>query len=320
MLHNALDPSLDDRNKRAGRAISHFYAGDSLPEEAKKFAKDIDDYLIEIGSQNRKVGLEYANPSLTQALMRRDIEVIDGVLVSENARRIKNEDEIACIRYAMSVAEHGANEIKKALVPGVSELQLWALLNYTNIANDGDWHDGRMLASGPRTNPWLQEASDRRVESGDLLAFDTDMIGPMGYFADLSRTFHCGPANPTSRQKLLYRLAYEEVQHNLSLVKAGVRFSELQQNSFPVPEEFQAQAYPCIFHGVGMSDEYPHLPASFQNKPLYDDTLEAGMVICAESYMGAVGDREGVKLEQQVLVTRDGYEPITQYPFDESLM
>ena len=84
-------------------------------------------------------------------------------------------------------------------------------LNYINVANDGDWHDGRMLASGPRTNPWCQEASPRRAESGDLVGVDTDMVGPSGYFADVSRTFHCGPARPTRRQKEPYRLAVEEI-------------------------------------------------------------------------------------------------------------
>ncbi|GIS88599.1 MAG: hypothetical protein CM1200mP18_13090 [Gammaproteobacteria bacterium] len=60
----------------------------------------------------------------------------------------------------------------------MTEAQLWGLLNYANLANNGDWHDGRMLASGPRINPWMQEATLRRVESGDLVGFDTDMVGP----------------------------------------------------------------------------------------------------------------------------------------------
>jgi hypothetical protein len=114
---------------------------------------------------------------------------------------IKNEDELDSVRWSVAVAEHAASKVKQALEPSVSELQLWALLNYTNLANNGDWHDGRRLASVPRINPWLQEVSARRVESGDLMGFDTDMIGPMGCFADMSRTFHCELAKPTQRQK-----------------------------------------------------------------------------------------------------------------------
>ena len=320
MLFNAFEPDIADSQKRIGQHISYMYGGDELEACAALFAKEVDDYLSEVSCHNRRVAVEYVNPSITQALEKRNIEVIDGVLITERARLIKNQDELNCIRWSVAVAEHAASKVKQALKPGVSELKLWALLNYTNLANNGDWHDGRMLASGPRTNPWLQEASARRVESGDLLGFDTDMIGPMGYFADMSRTFHCGPAKPTPRQKQLYRFAMAEIEHNLALVKPGIKFSELQAMAYPVPEEFQQNAYPCILHGVGMCDEYPHINPLYRGPLPYDEALQTGMVVCIESYMGAVGETNGVKLEQQIVVTDDGYELMTHFPFEESLM
>ncbi len=320
MLFNAFEPLIPDKNKRKGQPIAYMYGGNELEACAGAFADEVSDYLSEIGCSNRCVAVEYVNPSITQALERRDIEVIDGVMVTERARLIKNEDELDCMRWAVAVAEHGAEKVRQALKPGVSELQLWALLNYANLANNGDWHDGRMLASGPRINPWLQEASERKLEPGDLMGFDTDMIGPMGYFADLSRTFFCGPGKPSVRQKQLYRYAMAEIEHNLGLIKAGVSFTELQQQAYPVPEEFQQNAYPCIVHGVGMCDEYPHIHPVFRGPLPYDEKLQAGMVLCIESYMGAVGERDGVKLEQQVVVTEEGYELMTTYGFDESLI
>ena len=205
--------------------------------------------------------------------------------------------------------------------PGVTELQLWGLLNYTNLANNGDWHDGRMLASGSRINPWLQEASPRRIEAGDLVGFDTDMIGPYGYFADISRTLFCGPGKPSKRQTEVYRLAAAEIEHNLGLVKPGVSFMEFQEQAFPVPEEYCENAYACIVHAVGMCDEYPRINPPHRGPNPYDGILEAGMVLCIESYMGAVGETGvGVKLEQQVLVTDDGYELLSHYPLEEELM
>ena len=44
------------------------------------------------------------------------------------------------------------------------------------------------------------------------------------------------------------------------------------------------------------------------------------MVICVESYMGPKGERDGVKLEQQVLVTEQGYELLTHYPWEDCLL
>ncbi len=319
-MYNTYGPPPGADEARKGRALAHFDGGQELSDQARLLADDIVEFLKEIGTDNRRVALEYTNPSLTHALLQRGIEVIDGVHISEEARKIKSPDEIECMRWAIAVAEHGMAKMKEALRPGVTEVQLWGLLNYTNLANNGDWHDGRMLASGPRINPWLQEASDRAVEAGNLVGFDTDMIGPFGYFADISRTFYCGPAKPTKRQKQLYRFALDEIEHNLALIKPGLTYHELQRLAWPIPEEFQENAYPCIVHAVGMCDEAPKIDPIHRGLNVYDDVIEAGMVLCIESYIGAVGERDGVKLEQQVLVTDDGYEMLSSYPFEDALL
>lgn len=320
VIHGAYDPSPAVSDVRHGRAISYFDGGPELAEQARLLADDVVTYLSELGTDNRRVAVEYVNPSITQALMQRGLEVVDGVTVAEEARIIKSGDEIACIRWAVAVAELGISKMVEAIRPGVSEVQLWALLNYANLANNGDWHDGRMLASGPRINPWCQEASERRVEAGDLVGFDTDMIGPYGYFADISRTVFCGPGSPTRRQKELFRHALDEVEYNMTLVRPGITLTEFQERAYRQREEFHDNAYSCVIHGVGMCDEYPRVNQPFRGPTTYDGTLEAGMVICVESYCGAVGERDGVKLEQQVLVTDDGCELLSTVPFDERLL
>jgi Xaa-Pro dipeptidase len=95
---------------------------------------------------------------------------------------------------------------------------------------------------------------------------------------------------------------------------------ELQQQAYEVPEAFHQNAYSCIIHGIGMCDEYPYILPRFRDPDQYDGKLEAGMVVCVESYMGAVGDRDGVKLEQQVLVTKNGYETLTSFPYEEPML
>lgn len=300
--------------------IAFFDAGPNLVDNARGLADRLHSYLEELGTSNRRVAMEYVNPSVTQACLQRGLEVVDGIALTESARLIKSPDEVDCIKWSIAVAELGMAKMKDALRPGVTETQLWGILNYTNLANQGGWHDGRMLASGPRTNPWLQEATQRIIESGDLVGFDTDMVGPMGYFCDISRTFHCGPAKPTKRQKEIYQLAYDEVQHNMALLRPGITFHELQQQSFPIPEEFQKQAYPCIYHGVGMCDEYPKIIPHHSGVNPYNGVIEPGMVLTVESYMGAEGEREGVKLEEQVLITEQGTELLSSYPFEEQLL
>ena len=304
---------------RPGRPLHYFDGGEDLSELAQALADDIEGYLSEIGDTTRRVALEYVNPSLTRALDSRGLDVVDGVQVSEAARVIKNVDEVNCIKWACAVAQLGIAKLEEALRPGVTEVQLWALLNYTNLANNGDWHDGRMLASGDRINPWMQEASQRVIQDGDLVGFDTDMVGPMGYFADISRTIHCGPSAPTKRQKELYRLAVEEVEHNMALLRPGLGLHAFRDLCKPMDPAFQTNAYSCLLHGVGMCDEYPQVKHPWRTQ-VYDGTFEAGMVVCIESYCGAVGERDGVKLEQQVLITDEGFELLSDYPWDERLL
>ncbi|MEI9415704.1 M24 family metallopeptidase [Mesorhizobium sp. Cs1321R2N1] len=305
---------------RPGRPISFFEGGGELTENARLFADDIVQYLSEIGSTNRRVAIEYVNPTVTLALLQRGIEVIDAVDIAEGARVIKSPDEVECIRWACAVAEHGIARMQASMGPGVTEVQLWGILNYTNLANMGGWHEGRMLASGPRINPWLQEATQRVIEPGDLVGFDTDMVGPFGYFCDVSRTFYYGDDRPTARQRQLYRYAYDELHTNLKLIRPGLTMKDLQEKAWPVPEEFQQQAYTCLMHGVGMCDEYPQAKPIFRGPAAFEAILEAGMIVCVESYIGAVGERDGVKLEEQVLVTADGYELLSSYPFEDRLL
>ena len=121
----------------------------------------------------------------------------------------------------MDVCDVAVARIREALRPGITENQLWAVLHETNIAHGGEWIECRLLASGPRTNPWFQECGDRLIEAGDLVGFDTDMIGPNGYLADISRTLVCPDRSPTAEQRTLYALAQEQILTNIELLRPG---------------------------------------------------------------------------------------------------
>jgi Xaa-Pro aminopeptidase len=56
-----------------------------------------------------------------------------------------------------------------------------------------------------------------------------------GYDSDFSRTFRCAPGKPTAHQKMLYRMAYDQVQHNIGLVKPGMAFREIAQKAWKIP-------------------------------------------------------------------------------------
>jgi Xaa-Pro dipeptidase len=298
-----------------------FGAGPRYEEKARRWAAEIADIVGTHGGNGRRVAVDRLDSIGTSALAKHGFAIINGQELLEHARVIKSTDELACIGAAMAVCETGMNRMLDALDPGLTENELWALLHHTNIAMGGEWIETRLLTSGPRTNPWYQEAGERVIRPGDLVGFDTDLVGPFGYLADVSRTFLCGPRKPTSEQKRLYGIAYDQLCHNLALLKAGVSFREFSEKSWRVPSEFLANRYLMLVHGAGMVDEYPVVPfpQDFEASG-YDGTFEENMVVCVESYIGAEHGAEGVKLEEQVVVTRTGFTNFCGFPFDEALL
>ena len=324
VMHGASERSLETIDEhRPSPWLTAFDGGLDLSDRSRRFAASVMETLRDIGvhDPHPRIAIERAAPSLTEAFLQAGLELIDADSLLERAKSIKSPEEILCLRHAIAVAERAMDRMRLALVPGITENQLWSILHQVNIAHDGDWCDGRMLASGSRTNPWLQEARAKVIESGELVAFDTDMIGPMGYCADISRTWLCGPAAPTAQQRDLYRHAHDEVQHNLDLIVPGLSFRELSERAFPVRDEFVAHRYPCLAHGVGMSDEWPkiHYRQDWERSG-YDGVIEAGMVLCIESFTGSDRGGEGVKLEQCARVTETGTELLSDYPFEAALL
>jgi Xaa-Pro aminopeptidase len=194
------------------------------------------------------------------------------------------------------------------------------VLHQTNIELGGEWIETRLLSSGPRTNPWFQECSERVIEAGDMVSFDTDLIGPNGYCSDLSRSWICGERKPSNEQRTLYALAREQIEHNLALARPGIGFREYAEKAYRLPEDCLPNRYSVLFHGVGLCDEYPAVVFKEDFERFgYDGVLTPGMTVCVEALVGRQGGREMVKLEEQVLVTETGVEKLSSYPFEEAL-
>jgi len=298
----------------------YFGAGPRLAERARAWAAEIADLTRAHGGGNMRLAADHCDPAGAAALGELGIDLREGQEVMELARRIKTPDELVLMDHAIAVCEAGMARMREALEPGMSENELWSILHQVNIAMGGEWIETRLLSSGGRTNPWFQESSDRIIRAGDMVSFDTDLIGPFGYCADISRTFFCGPGRPSDAQRHLYRLAWEQIHHNMAVLRPGLTFRELAEQGFKMPERCVPNRYSVIAHGVGMCDEYPHCAFIEDFHRAYDGVIEAGMTLCVGSYMGEEGGHEGVKLEQQVLITETGVELLSTYPFEDELL
>jgi Xaa-Pro dipeptidase len=303
---------------RPGRGWYFFKSGPRVEEHARSWAAEIADLVQAHGGGNRRLAVDRADREGIAALEALGLSLHAGQEVMELARAIKSPDEIKAMRCALAACETAMGVMQSHLRRGITEQGLWAHLHAETIRRGGEWIETRLLSSGSRTNPWFQECSSRAIEAGDLVAFDTDLIGPYGYCADISRTWRCGEGRASSRQIDLYRQAREQIARNLELVRPGLGFREFSDKAFRLPERYRANRYSTIAHGVGLCDEYPaiYYPEDAAETG-YDGVLQTGMTICLESYIGEQGGAEGVKLEEQVLVTETGAEVLSRYPFED---
>jgi Xaa-Pro aminopeptidase len=295
----------------------YFLAGPRTEEKAHLWADEIDSLLRQYGGNNRRLAVDRCDPLGTLRLLSHGVQLFDVQEAAEQARMVKSPEEIACIQASMDVCDLAIDRMRAALEPGITENQLWSLLHETNIAHGGEWIECRLLASGPRTNPWFHESSDRVIGPGDIVGFDTDMVGPHGYLADISRSYVCPGAKPTDRHRRLHETAQSQLLHNMALLKPGLSFREFAERCWPVPDEYVPNRYMMMVHGCGFVDEYPSVAyvADWQDWG-YDGRFEADMVVSVESYIGEQGGPDGVKLEQQVVITPAGARPLSRTSID----
>ena len=291
----------------------YFSNGDQASLQLKKWINEIED-LSKSYFKSKKIAIDVINGPAGTALNQTGIEVVDAKLILEQARVIKSAEELKCMKAAIEVAEIGVTKMRNELKAGMTEDELWSILHKTNIEHGGEWIECRILSSGERTNPWMQESSNKVIQSGEIVAFDTDMVGPYGYCADISRTFVEGHRF-NNEQKQLYNMATDHINHNARLIRNGVSFREFTEKSWKLPDEYYGNRYSCVVHGIGLCDEWPQIKYPTDGGQR-EGFFEKNMTITVETYIGKVGGKEGVKLEQQYLVGENNLELMSHHPLE----
>lgn len=296
-------------------------AGPDIAVREQRWAADMVATLNELVDPGACVGLERMNAGVAIAMAQLGVKIVDAQEPIEMARAIKSDEEIKCVIASLRATEVAVGKLREAIRPGITENQLWSVLHQSVIAQNGDYCETRLLSAGSRTNPWFQETSSHVVGKNELVALDTDVVGCHGYYSDFSRTFHSGPDKPSEAQRTLYKLAYEQVHHNMDIIKPGMSFRDYADRAWNIPAKYHANRYYLSAHGCGMTGEYPYLyhHADFPAAG-YDGEILPGMTLCVESYIGEEGGREGVKLEQQLLVTDTGTRLLSEFPFEDELL
>ena len=314
------------REQRSGADLFYFDRGDKVDVAADIFSNEVRVLIQEHAGNNKRLAVDKIMLHGLRALEAQGFEIMEGEEVTEKSRSIKGPDEILAMRCASLACENAVAEMERAARAGVpkgemSEDDIWAVLHSENIRRGGEWIETRLLASGPRTNPWFQECGPRIAQNNEILAFDTDLVGSYGICVDISRTWWIGDKNPRPDMISAMQHAHEHIMQNMEMLKPGVPMKELSLNTHVLEEQYQSGKYGCLMHGVGLCDEWPLI--AYPDKLVegaYEYEIEAGMVLCVEALVSPKGGDFSIKLEDQVLVTETGYENLTRYPFDERLM
>jgi len=314
------------KEQRSGADLFYFDRGDRIDVAADTFSNEVRVLIEEHGGNNKRLAVDKIMLQGLRALEAQGFEVIPGEELTEKARAIKGPDEILAMRCAVHACESSVSIMERYArknIPcgNISEDDVWSVLHAENIRRGGEWIETRLLTSGPRTNPWFQECGQRIIQNNEIVSFDTDLVGSYGICVDISRSWWVGEDPPPSDMVDAMKHAHEHIMKNMDLLKPGLNIQELTHQSHRLKSEYQALKYGCLMHGVGLCDEWPLVAYPDQLvEGAFDYELQPGMVLCVEALVGTEGGSFSIKLEDQVLITEDGYENLVTYPFDDVLM
>ncbi|MFT6139745.1 MAG: Xaa-Pro dipeptidase [Psychromonas sp.] len=303
----------------------HLFAGmlglrGSVAEDAglfKSAAKEIADILKKEGVADMPLGVDVMEPPMFFALQAEGITVVDAQQVILDARQIKSMDEITLLNTAASMVDGAYQVIADSLKPGVRENEMVAIANKFLYDNGSDDVEAINAVSGERCSPHPHNFTDRMYRPGDQAFFDV-IQSYMGYRTCYYRTLNVG--SKTQGQVDAYKQAREWIDNAIALVRPGMTTDKIAA-VWPSAQEFgfesEMEAFGLQFgHGLGMAlHERPIISrlTSFDN-PF---ELKEGMVFALETYCPASDGSGAARIEEEIVVTKDGYRIITLFPAQE---
>ena len=316
--HQLFCPWLGDRS-RAGISTLR---GATPPEAglAEDVAKKIRVELELRGLRNEPLGVDVVEPDVMFALQREGLNVVDGQQLMLEARRVKTQDEITLLNTACAMVDAAYDELYMMLRAGVRESDGVALVNKVLYELGSEHVEGVNAISGERTNPHPHNYSDRILRPGDPVYFDI-LHSYMGYRTCYYRTMVIGSGSQA--QVDAYKKCREILDISIDAVKPGITTADIVK-MWPKAEEFGFANEEAAFalqygHGVGLSIwEKPIFSRLFSLD--HPQVIEEGMVFALETFWPSSDGWSAARIEEEVVVTKDGPEVITRFPAEELMV
>ncbi|MGP5431667.1 M24 family metallopeptidase [Enterococcus malodoratus] len=230
--------------------------------------------------------------------------------VIDRMRAIKSPQEIQYMRNACEISCRAFNRILEDIRVGMTEKDLAARLSMYMVQDGADTQPyGNILISGANTSLLHGIPSKKSIEYGDFVLMDFGCQYE-GYMSDMTRTVVVGKAS--DKQREVYELEKQSLEAAEAVMKNGAAVKDIYQASLKPLEgtEYPQYTYRNIGHSIGLFvHELPYIDEQ------YDDVLETGMVMTIEPGI-YIPDWGGVRIEDQVLITDDGYENMISISHD----
>lgn len=226
----------------------------------------------------------------------------------KSIRIIKDKTEVEKISKAQQIAEKAYLEVLNFLKVGVTEKEISAHLEYLmKIYGAEDKSFDLITITGKKTSLPHGVPSNNVVKEGDFFTFDFGAVYE-GYHSDTTRTVAIGYA--TDEMQKIYNIVLEAQLSVLEKIKAGVLCSDVDKTARKIIENAGYGKYfgHSTGHGVGL-DIHESPVVSMRS----ETTLEKGMVITDEPGI-YLPDKFGVRIEDMVFVTENGYENFVTLP------
>ena len=316
--HQLYCPWLGDRS-RAGMTG---FRGAIVPEAGRPqdVAHKIQAELRERGLAGEPVGLDICEPPVLFALQEAGLDVVDGQQLLQKARMIKTQDEITLLNEACMMVDAGYEELYRFMRPGVRESDCVALMAKTLYELGSEHVEGVNAISGERCSPHPHNFTDRHLRPGDPAYFDV-LHSFNGYRTCYYRTLAVGSASPATVDA--YRRCRDYLDEAISLVRPGATTADVAR-VFPAAQEFGfANEEDCfalqLGHGVGLSIwEKPVISRLVSLD--HPEVIEENMVFALETFWPARDGWSAARIEEQLVVTREGCEVITRFPAETLLV
>jgi len=282
--------------------------------------REIKGALEDAGVANEKLGVDLAETAVFLSLQEAGLRVVDGQQAMMRAREIKSPDEIMLLTQACGMVDGVYQDIFEMLKPGVRESDVVGMTHARLFEMGAEFVEAVNSIAGERCSPHPHVFSDRLLRPGDQAYFDIINVFN-GYRTCYYRTFSVGRA--TEHQRDAFKQSREWMDAAIDLVKPGATTDQIAE-VWPHAEEFgfedEMDAFGLQFgHGVGVGlHERPII--SRLNSIETPVEIKEGMVFALETYAPAADGHSAARIEEEVVVTADGYQVITLFPCEELMV